>query len=267
MIGQVGGFWLQITLQMQPEGTGDVPPMTDISSDLTLPRFPPPSAGREALPAREYAALARQNVLAVFSERAFTEEVLERRLFGRVQLTLNRPAAIRHVLIDNPENYARTSATLRLLYPIVGRGLLLAEGEEWRVQRRTVAPSFAPRTVPLVARHVAGVADELAETLATETGEVDLAEHMQRLAIEIAGRAMFSLDMEPFAPRMRALLQDYGERLAQPSPFEILLPAWIPTPGDVARRRFRRRWLGLIGEIIDARQAKGAPEPDAICSI
>src|ERR1051325_6422950 len=258
MIGQVGGFWLQITLQMQPEGTGDVPPMTDISSDLTLPRFPPPSAGREALPAREYAALARQNVLAVFSERAFTEEVLQRRLFGRVQLTLNRPAAIRHVLIDNPENYARTSATLRLLYPIVGRGLLLAEGEEWRVQRRTVAPSFAPRTVPLVARHVAGVADELAETLATETGEGDLAEHMERLAIEIAGRAMFSLNMEPFAPRMRVLLQDYGERLAQPSPFEILLPAWIPTPGDVARWRFRRRWLGLVGEIIEARQAKGA---------
>jgi unspecific monooxygenase len=110
----------------------------------------------------------------------------------------------------------------------------------------------------LVARHVAGVADELAETLATETGEVDLAEHMQRLAIEIAGRAMFSLEMEPFAPRMRVLLQDYGERLAQPSPFEILLPAWIPTPGDVARWRFRGRWLGLIGEIIDARQAKGA---------
>ena len=69
---------------------------------------------------------------------------------------------------------------------------------------------------------------------------------------------MFSLKMEPFAPRMRALLQDYGERLAQPSPFEILLPAWIPTPGDVARWRFRRRWLALIGAIIDARQAKGA---------
>src|SRR6266550_4000937 len=44
---------------------------------------------------------------------------------------------------------------------------------------------------------------------------------------------------------------------SRPSPFEILLPAWIPTPGDVARWRFRRRWLGLIGEIIDARQAKG----------
>ena len=200
--------------------------MTDIPSDISLPRFPPPISGRDVLPAREYAQRVRQNVLEAFSERSFTEEVLERRLFGRVQLTLNLPAAIRHVLIDNADNYTRTSATVRLLYPIVGRGLFLAEGEEWRRQRRTVAPSFAPRTVPMVARSIAAVADELAQTLAAEPGEVDLAEHMQRLAIEIAGRAMFSLEMQAFAPRMRAILHDYGERLAQPSPLEILLPAW-----------------------------------------
>src|SRR5207248_10189245 len=166
-------------------------------SDLSLPRFPPPLADRDQLPPRQIAAVMRQNVLAAFSERAFTEDVLSRRLFGREQITLNRPAAIRQVLIDNAENYARASATVRLLYPIVGRGLFLAEGEGSRVQRRTVAPSFAPRTVPMVAHHVAAVADELAETLAAEEGEVDLAEHMQLLAIEIAGRAMFSLKMEP----------------------------------------------------------------------
>src|SRR5215470_18919321 len=148
-------------------------------SDITLPQFPPPLSGREVLPAREYARRVRQNVLEAFSERAFTEEVLERRLFGRVQMTLNRPAAIRHVLIDNADNYIRTSATVRLLYPIVGRGLFLAEGEEWRRQRRTVAPSFAPRTVPMVARPIAAVADELAATLAAEPGEVDLADKMQ----------------------------------------------------------------------------------------
>jgi cytochrome P450 len=227
-------------------------------TDISLPRFPPPSAGRELLPAREYAARMRQNVLAAFSERAFEEEVLSRHMFGRVQLTLNRPGAIRHVLIDRPENYTRTSATRRLLYPIVGRGLFLAEAEDWRVQRRTVAPSFAPRTAPLVARHVAAVAHELAATLAAEPGEVDLVEHMHRLAIEVAGRAMFSLPMAKFAPRMRAMLHDYGERLAQPSAIEILLPSWIPTQNDIARWRFRRHWLALIGEIIDARQAKGA---------
>jgi unspecific monooxygenase len=204
----------------------------------------------------------RQNVLAAFSERAFEDEVLSRRLFGREQLTLNRPGAIRHVLIDNAENYRRSAATVRLLYPIVGRGLFLAEGEDWREQRRTVAPSFAPRTLPMLARHVAGVAGELATTLAAEQGEVDLLDYMHRLAIEVAGRAMFSLEMDAFAPRMRDMLRQYGERLARPSALDILLPSWLPAPQDLARWRFRRHWLGLIDEIVAARQSRitsGAP--------
>jgi cytochrome P450 len=228
-------------------------------TDVSLPRFPPPLAGADILPPREFAARMRQNVLAAFSERAFTDDVLSRRLFGREQLTLNRPAAIRHVLIDNAENYGRTSATIRLLYPIVGRGLFLAEGEDWREQRRGVAPSFAPRTLPLLARHVAGVADELAADIpASAGGEVDLLDKTHRLAIEVAGRAMFSLEMDRFAPRMRAMLHDYGERLARPSALDILLPAWLPAPQDFARRRFRRHWLALIDEIIAARRAQGA---------
>src|SRR5207247_6502418 len=115
----------------------------------------------------------------------------------------NRPEAIRHVLIDNAENYARSRATIRLLHPIVGNGLFLAEGNDWREQRRTVAPSFAPRTLPLLARHVAGVADALVVNLAAERGEVDLLEHIDQLAIEVAGRAMFSPGLDAFGPRMR----------------------------------------------------------------
>jgi cytochrome P450 len=232
--------------------------MTTTLTEKNAPSFPPPLVGREPLPPREFAARMRGNALEGFSDRAFEEEVLAARLFGRVQLTLNRPAAIRHVLIDNPENYARSAATIRLLYPIIGRGLFLAEGEDWRIQRRTVAPAFAPRTVPMVARHVGAVADEFVATLAAETaGEVNLLNHMHRLAIAVAGRAMFSLEMGEFAPRMRRMLREYGEGgLAQPSVLDIMLPAWLPAPKDFARWRFRRRWLGLIEEIIAARQAR-----------
>ena len=218
--------------------------------------FPAPTAGPKPLAPQDFATQMRTNVLAAFSERAFEEEVSSRRLFGRVQLTLNRPEAIRHVLIDNAENYGRSRATIRLLYPIVGYGLFLAEGEDWRVQRRTVAPSFAPRTLPMLARQVGAVADELVATLAAERDEVDLLDHMHRLAIEVAGRAMFSLEMGGFAPRMRAMLREYGERLARPSLLDIMLPPAVPAPQDFGRWRFRRRWLGLIEEIIAARQAK-----------
>src|SRR5439155_6164274 len=126
-------------------------------SDISLPSFPPPRIDRD-LPAREFAAVMRQNALAAFSESAFEEEVLTRRLFGRVQLTLNRPEAIRHVLIDNAENYARTPATIRLLHPIIGNGLCLAEANDCREQRRTVAPASATRTLPQLPPPVAGAA-------------------------------------------------------------------------------------------------------------
>ena len=58
---------------------------------------------------------------------------------------LNDPDLIRHVLIDNAANYPKDALQLEKLTPAVGRGLLTADGESWRLQRRTVAPLFQPR--------------------------------------------------------------------------------------------------------------------------
>src|SRR6185312_12658262 len=124
-------------------------------------------------------------------------------------------------------------------------------------RRRAVAPAFAPRTMPILARHVAGAAAEAVAGLAEMPGPVDLFETMQRLAIEIAGRSMFSLEMAELGPRLRALLRDYGRKHGRPTVLDILLPPGIPVPRDLGRRRFRRRWLALIGEIVAARRAQG----------
>ena len=105
--------------------------------------FPPPLASRDSLPPGEFASQMRRNVLAAFSARAFEDEVLSRRLFGRAQLTLNCPEAIRHVLIDNAENYGlhRGDGTPPLpnrglrLVPRRGRGL-----EDPAPHRRHVHP-------------------------------------------------------------------------------------------------------------------------------
>jgi cytochrome P450 len=219
--------------------------------------FPIPPPVREALSRREIAAVLRTNVLAGFSHRAFEEEVVESRLFNHRQIILNRPESIRQVLIENADNYHRSRATIRLLYPITGTGLFLAEGDDWREQRRTVAPAFAPRTIPLLAPQIARATDELVAELGQTDGEVNLSDRMGRLALEIAGRSMFSLEMGEFGPRMRELLARYGERLGRPTMLDLLLPVVIPAPRDFGRWRFRRRWLELIGAIIAARRVQG----------
>ena len=74
----------------------------------------------------------RTNALAGFSRRAFEELSVARGFAGRQQIILSDPEAIRHILIENADNYRRTAATHRLLSPVVGRGVLLATGEDWR---------------------------------------------------------------------------------------------------------------------------------------
>jgi cytochrome P450 len=202
------------------------------------------------------ARVLRENALLSFPPEAFEEDVVVRRLFGRLRLTLNLPAGIQHVLIDNPANYRRTVPTMRMLLPLLGRGLLLSEGEDWKHQRRTVAPNFAPRTIPLLAHHVSDATQRLIDDLATG-GErpVNLLAEMQSLALDIAGRAMFSLTMDRYGADLRTLITGYAEHLGRPSLLDFLLPSFLPSPRDFARRRFRRRWMALIERVIAERRA------------
>ena len=221
--------------------------------------FPPASrVSDEGASAREIARALGENALLAFPPEAFEEEVLIRNFFGRRQVILSRPASIHHILVDNPANYRRTAATIRMLRPLLGKGLLLSEGEDWRHQRQTVASAFTPRTIPMLARHIAQATNTLIGRLADRGGRhLDLLAEMQFLALEIAGRSMFSLAMDRHGAELRELVTGYAERLGRPSLLDFLLPLPIPSPRELARRRFRRRWMALIGRLITERRARG----------
>jgi cytochrome P450 len=196
----------------------------------------------------------RENALLSFPDEAFEQDVVARRFLGRRQIILNRSAGIQHILVDNPTNYRRTTPTMRMLLPLLGRGLLLSAGEDWKDQRRSLAPAFGPRTIPGLARHVSQATQALIGRLIVRGKEVDLLAEMQFLALDVAGRAMFSMSMDRHGRELRALITHYAGHLGRPSLLDFLLPSFIPSPRDFGRRRFRRRWMHLIGRIITERQ-------------
>jgi unspecific monooxygenase len=224
------------------------------------PRPTPPAA---PLPFFRFLRTLRTNALAMWPEAAYEQDFVRRRLLGATNLLVSAPDVVRRVLVDNPDNYRRTHASIRILRPITGDGLLLSTGDAWRLQRRTIAPALAPRMLPLLTRHITTATDEAVAQLDTQTDQpIDLLSVVQTLALDIAGRSMFSLQTRQHSAAMRAMLTEYGLSYARPNLFDMLLPASIVTPRDLRRRRFHRRWMALIEEIMrDRLQAPTAEVP------
>ena len=161
------------------------------------PLVPPsPPRASETMGVFGRMAAMRRSAMETWGQRAYEEDIIQGRFFGRSSFILNTPDAIRHVLVDNYENYTRTPVGIRVLRPLVGDGLLIAEGRTWKYQRRTLAPAFTPRAVTPLVPHMIAATDETIAKLQESCGvPVDLREAMQRMTLEIAGRTMFSFEM------------------------------------------------------------------------
>jgi unspecific monooxygenase len=205
--------------------------------------------------------LLGQNPIATWGQRAYEEDLIRGRFFGRSSFILNTPDAIKHVLVDNYENYSRTPTGLRVLQPMLGQGVLIAEGRAWKYQRRTLAPAFTPRAVSMLIPHMVAVTDETVAKLVKDSARpVDLRQVMQHMTLEIAGRTMFSFGMETHGVTLRDFVMEYGEHLAQPGLLDLALPLWLPTLQDFARSRFRKRWTRFIAMLMAERRAAGKNE-------
>jgi cytochrome P450 len=226
------------------------------------PAFVPPYATPIAGPPSlwHFLRALQTNALQMWSSAAYEEDHIVGSFCGRTRLLINDPETIHHVLVDNPGNYRRSRASVRLLRPLTGRGLLLSEGDDWKLQRRTIAPALAPRVMPLLGRHIAAATEEaIAELRGRAAEPVDLLSFTHLLALDIAGRAMFSTGMLAHGPRMRDKLAEF-ERYSKPRFLDLLLPLAIMTRGDRQRRRFQTSWMALITEIMRERAVTSTPD-------
>lgn len=231
---------------------------------LVPPVRPPPAA---APGPRALLRCFRYDALRIWPLAAFTQMACVQSFFGRTLLLTSRPEDIRQVLIDAPDRFDRSEATYRILRPMFGDGLFLARGAAWKRQRQMLAPAFTPRSTGLVARTVAAVAEEHIGSLDANRaagagdGGVDLLAAMQTLALEVAGRTLFSFEMGADGARIRHLLGTYLGASARPGLLDFVAPAWLPLPWDLVRARVGRRWFALIEGLVRGRLARRPERP------
>ncbi|HEY6864689.1 MAG TPA: cytochrome P450 [Burkholderiales bacterium] len=224
--------------------------MDAMSQRLVPPRVVPPEAplGRLAF----IAAFVR-NPLEALPRVVYEQDVVPYR--DRVWITA--PALVRKVLLDDRERYRKLSS-IRLLGPLLGRGILTSEGAEWKWQRQAAAPAFRQQDLlPLVPAFVAAT-ERLVARWRARPGEQAIDRDMTRVTFEvISGTLLPSADASlgaVFERSMGGFQKAAGWSLFFAS---TGLPAWLPRPGMLTSARSVRALRGATHSVLQER--KSAP--------
>jgi cytochrome P450 len=223
----------------------------------SAPVIPPkPSSPKAPLGAIALIGAMRQNMLSIWGPRSYELPILHGKLYGRHRILVNDPACVRRVLHENAAAYEKPPPTRRLTRPIIGEGLFLAEGREWRRQRRALSPAFTPQHVEAVSGHFADAGRALIEGLGSG-GRMQLQIPLQEAALDAASRSLFSMPIGGQGARLAGLARGYVAGPGRPNVFDMIAVregdfSWF-SPG---RMLFRRRWLKEVDQVVAARRAR-----------
>ncbi|MBD3788403.1 MAG: cytochrome P450 [Sphingomonadales bacterium] len=174
---------------------------------------------------------ARRNLLEIIPEIATHAPMISGRTGARWHMVMH-PEALARVLKDNVENYPKSLVTKLILGPAVGRGMFVAEGAEWRWQRRAAAPVFAARNVEALAPVMQAAAEAASARIGAGHGRaLDLYQEMVAATYQVIADVTFSGDAGLDRAALHRAIDAYIATTARVSLLDLFAaPAWVPRP-------------------------------------
>lgn len=222
-----------------------------------IPTYPP----RQARPVQSWRGFFGERAkTAVYgwSELAFKSWYFKRVIFGHNVHVVLKPDWVQHILLDNAANYEKPRLVRRILSPTIGRGLLTADGELWRAQRKIVAASFTPPAVDALVPVFASVGARMADSW--KPGLRDMALEATSATMTVISEALFSgderLTSRKAMDHITAAMEGVSEARLQVLLNMPLIPLGLKGWRGRQAQNFLRRTLV---ELVRERMAPGAP--------
>ena len=154
-------------------------------------------------------------------------------------------AELAHEMLGEKNESFKKSRGLQFLRPMLGDGLLLAEGDTHKRHRKLLAPAFAPKRLEKYGEIM--VEETVKQMERWQHGQrLDVATEMMEMTLAIAGRTMFGADVRGDAAQVAEGLE-LGMRAQQAS---LRTPLLLPYEWPLKRHRQMRRSVELLDEVV-----------------
>ncbi|XP_051120146.1 protein LUTEIN DEFICIENT 5, chloroplastic [Andrographis paniculata] len=179
-----------------------------------------------------------------------------RLMFGpKSFIIVSDPSISKHILKDNPKAYSK-GILAEILEFVMGKGLIPADGEIWRVRRRAIVPALHKKFVAAMFKLFGEATDRLCRKLdaaASDGEDVEMESLFSRLTLDIIGKAVFNYDFDSLqvdtgiVEAVYTVLREAEDRSVAP------IPVWeIPIWKDISPKlRKVNGALKLVNETLD----------------
>jgi len=110
----------------------------------------------------------------------------------------SHPDHVRRVLVDNHQNYTKGIGIERVGI-LLGKGIMVSEGDQWRRQRRMIQPAFHRDVLARMFEHIRTVNQELLAKwieCANNQQEINVTQDMSDATLNIVLRSIFGDDLQ-----------------------------------------------------------------------
>ncbi|MBZ0232360.1 MAG: cytochrome P450 [Deltaproteobacteria bacterium] len=209
----------------------------------------------------------RRDRLGLYMRATQTADITRLRMMRQTIWVVGNHELAQQVLVTDEDGFIKGPILSEKAKPLLGDGLLTAEKEQHRRQRKLMAPAFTPRRIAgygaVMAARAAAAADGL-----RPHAMIDIAEAMMTTTLDIVGRTLFDVDLLGDARDIADALTETMEYIvaSMMSP----LPASLPSP----RKQRVQRAVGRLDDTVlrviaerRAARARGAPDRGDVLSI
>ncbi len=191
----------------------------------------------------------------------------------RVQLGARRfflvvhPEHVRHISVTHRQKYEKLESYQLARELLMGHGVLTTNGEDWRQQRKLMAPFFTPRAVEKYYPVMVSDTQRLLERWGKQEPRrpVEMLDEMMVITAHIILHTVFSTESDETVLRFKSAVETMIQFVSHRANSAFKPPLWLPTPGNLRFHRSRQLVTTYIQQLLAQRRALPAEQwPDDV---